>query len=56
MRRSAAVNTLTKAGTSLVSCLAGLCILLTSCKKAVIPPNVRVCLDMRRAAQAKATR
>ena len=54
--RSAAVNTLTKAGTSFVKLRAGLWIRLTNCKKAVIPPNVNVCCDILTAAQRKATR
>ena len=55
MRRSAAVSTETKAGTSLVRLRAGPCILFTNCKKAVIPPNVSVCCDRRMAAQRKAS-
>ena len=56
IRRSAAVNTLTKAGASFVRLRAGLCILFTSCRKAVIPPNVSVPADIRNAAQRKAMR
>ena len=54
--RSDAVSTLTNAGTSLVRLRAGVCILLTSCRKAVIPPNVSVCCDIRMAAHRNARR
>ena len=56
IRRSAAVNTDTNWGTSLVNERAGLCILFTNCRKAVIPPNDNVPDDMRKAAQRNATR
>ena len=54
--RSAAVNTDTKAGTSFVSVRAGDCMRFTSCRKAVMPPNVSVPACMRTAAQRNANR
>ena len=56
MSLSAAVNTLTNAGTSLVSDLAGPCIFATSCRKAVIPPKERVLLYILIALHRKAMR
>ena len=49
---SAAVSTATLLGMSLARLLAGPCIRLTSCRKAVIPPNVSVPAERRKALHA----